>query len=81
MFNFIDAFRFLSDNLIIMWDDAGRINGLKDNDLGQIGVRIMQGTKGWVIDPPAESEYAVEPVGVENTSPSPVVVVKNSLSM
>lgn len=64
-----------------MCEDAGRISGLKDNDLGQIGVRIMHGTKGWVMEPPADNEYAVEPVGVENTNPSPVVVVRNWLSM
>jgi hypothetical protein len=35
---------------------------------GQMGVRQMAGTEGKIIGPPAESEYAVEPVGVQMMS-------------
>ena len=37
---------------------------------GQIGVTTIAGTDGCTIGPPADSEYAVEPVGVATISPS-----------
>jgi hypothetical protein len=37
----------------------------------QMGVSIMQSNWGSTMGPPAEREYAVEPVGVENMTPSP----------
>jgi hypothetical protein len=43
---------------------VGKIAVLKDNDLGQIGVMRMLCTLGWTIGPPADNEYAVDPVGV-----------------
>lgn len=39
------------------------------------GVRIMPGTAGCIMDPPAASEYAVLPVGVAMMSPSPCTIV------
>ena len=39
----------------------------------QIGVSIKTGTSGAMIAPPAEREYAVEPVGVEINAPSPAI--------
>ena len=38
---------------------------------GAIGVSRMACVMGATIGPPAESEYAVEPVGVDTMSPSP----------
>ena len=38
----------------------------------QIGVRSTPGTSGCTIEPPAASEYAVEPVGVATITPSPL---------
>ncbi len=37
---------------------------------GQMGVRQIAPTDGKMIGPPAESEYAVEPVGVATIKPS-----------
>jgi len=34
------------------------------------------GIWGWTSDPPADSEYAVDPVGVETVRPSAWTVVK-----
>ena len=38
---------------------------------GQIGVVITTGASGLKIAPPADKEYAVEPVGVQISNPSP----------
>lgn len=38
--------------------------------LGAIGVSRKASVSGWEIGPPAEREYAVDPVGVERRSPS-----------
>lgn len=61
--------------LIKIWEFSGRIKGLKDKLRGQIGVRRMHLTTGWTMEPPAEREYAVEPVGVAKMRPSAVVRV------
>lgn len=45
-------------------DVDGRTNGRKDRDRGQIGVSKSPSTCGCTIGPPADNEYAVEPVGV-----------------
>ena len=39
------------------------------------GVRMMPGTAGCIMEPPAASEYAVLPVGVAMMSPSPCTMV------
>jgi len=44
--------------------------GLNERERGHIGVSRMLLTDGWMTDPPAESEYAVEPVGVATIIPS-----------
>ena len=49
---------------------SGTSTGRLVSMCGQIGVRQMAGTDGKMIGPPAESEYAVEPVGVEMIRPS-----------
>lgn len=48
---------------------AGTTIGLKDNEWGQIGVIIIAGTFGWIIEAPAAAAYAVLPVGVETMTP------------
>ncbi len=45
-------------------------SGRKAREWGQIGVARSASTVGRTIGPPAESEYAVEPVGVATMSPS-----------
>ena len=42
-----------------------------------MGVTIIAGTDGWIIDAPAATAYAVLPVGVETISPSPWTDVIN----
>ena len=56
---------------------SGNTNGRKLRLRAQIGVKRMQGTEGWTIDPPAEREYAVLPVGVLRRMPSETEVVKD----
>lgn len=36
-----------------------------------MGVTIIAGTDGWIIEAPAATAYAVLPVGVETIKPSP----------
>ncbi len=57
----------------------GRQIGRKDKLLGAIGTNIILFTPFSTIGPPAESAYAVEPVGVDIKIPSPAVVVIYSL--
>src|SRR6266404_6864494 len=45
-------------------------SGRSLNVCGQIGVKIMDSTAGCTIGPPADSEYAVDPVGVATINPS-----------
>jgi hypothetical protein len=44
---------------------------------GQTGVMQMASTVGNTIGPPADNEYAVEPVGVATMSPSALKVLTN----
>mmetsp|Transcript_13998 Transcript_13998/g.52309 ORF Transcript_13998/g.52309 Transcript_13998/m.52309 type:complete len:282 (-) Transcript_13998:888-1733(-) len=55
---------------------AGSMSGRKDKECGQIGVSRIAGTLGWTMLPPADMEYAVEPVGVLMMSPSAWTVVR-----
>jgi len=55
---------------------SGNSIGLNDNVWGQMGVIRIAGICGCTSDPPAESEYAVEPVGVETVNPSACTVVR-----
>ena len=50
---------------------AGTTIGLKESEWGQIGVTIMAGTDGCIMEAPAATAYAVLPVGVETINPSP----------
>lgn len=54
---------------------SGNHHLLRELSLAQTGVRIMPGTAGCIIDPPAASEYAVLPVGVAMIRPSPCTMV------
>ena len=46
------------------WHAPGRISGRTASVWGQIGVAMMQSREGETIGPPADREYAVDPVGV-----------------
>lgn len=48
---------------------AGTTMGRKDSEWGQIGVIMMAGTLGWIIEAPAAAAYAVLPVGVDTITP------------
>ncbi len=55
----------------------GKQIGLKLRLFGEIGTINIPLIPLSSIGPPADKEYAVEPVGVENKMPSPAVLVKN----
>ena len=59
----------------------GRQIGLNERLFGAIGVISILFTPFCMIGPPAEREYAVEPVGVDTRIPSPAVSVIFSLFM
>lgn len=48
---------------------AGTTMGLKESEWGQMGVTMMAGTLGWIIEAPAAAAYAVLPVGVDTIKP------------
>ena len=48
---------------------AGTTMGLKESECGQMGVTMMAGTLGWIMEAPAAAAYAVLPVGVETITP------------
>lgn len=56
--------------------ESGRSIGLNDSVCGQIGEINNAGIPGCTRDPPAEREYAVDPVGVAIQSPSACTVVR-----
>lgn len=49
---------------------AGTTIGRKESECGQIGVTIIAGTDGWIIEAPAATAYAVLPVGVDTINPT-----------
>ena len=57
-------------------EEEGNTRGLNDKLRGQIGVRTIALNEGCTIGPPADSEYAVEPVGVETMRPSQTASVR-----
>ena len=63
------------DDVTLSSTVAGMMMGRNESECGQIGVISMQGTVGCTIEPPADTEYAVEPVGVAMMSPSPCTQV------
>lgn len=50
---------------------AGTTMGRKLSECGQMGVTIIAGTEGCIIEAPAATAYAVLPVGVDTIKPSP----------
>lgn len=54
----------------VMIEEEGKTRGLKDKLRGQIGLKTSALKDGWTIGPPADKEYAVDPVGVETIRPS-----------
>src|SRR5580700_4421647 len=59
---------------------SGTITGRLVNMCGQMGVMQMAGTEGKMMGPPADSEYAVDPVGVETIRPSALYAHTNCSS-
>lgn len=51
-------------------DDDGKTRGLNDRLRGQMGVSTSALREGCTMGPPADNEYAVDPVGVETIRPS-----------
>lgn len=51
---------------------AGTTMGLKESECGQMGVIMIAGTLGWIMEAPAATAYAVLPVGVDTIKPGGV---------
>lgn len=60
---------FFTQSLTMSSTPAGTTMGLKDRECGQMGVTMMAGTFGWIIEAPAAAAYAVLPVGVDTITP------------
>ena len=56
--------------LSVIDDDEGKTSGRNDRLRGHIGVSTIALSDGCTIGPPADNEYAVDPVGVETINPS-----------
>lgn len=54
---------------------AGTTMGLKEREWGQMGVTMIAGTLGWIMDAPAATAYAVLPVGVDTIKPEQTCLV------
>ena len=46
------------------------MNGLEERLCGNIGIMLQTFRLGYIIEPPADNEYAVDQVGVEIINPS-----------
>ena len=57
-------------------EEEGNTRGRNDKLRGQIGVRTIALSEGCTIGPPADNEYAVDPVGVETMRPSQTASVR-----
>ena len=66
--------------LAVTDDEAGKTSGRKERLRGQIGVSTIALSDGWTIGPPADSEYAVDPVGVDMMRPSDCERVSETLT-
>ena len=60
-------------NFIVLSEPITKLLAFKE--CGQIGVIIIDSILGDTIGPPADKEYAVEPVGVAIIKPSPEKVL------
>lgn len=54
---------------------AGTTIGLKEREWGQMGVTMIAGTLGWIMDAPAATAYAVLPVGVDTIKPEQTCLI------
>lgn len=54
----------------VITEDDGKTRGRNDKLRGHIGVSTRALKEGCTIGPPADNEYAVEPVGVDTIRPS-----------
>lgn len=63
----------------MIYESEGRQIGLKERLFGAIGVMSILLIPFCIIGPPADREYAVDPVGVDMSMPSPAVSVIFSL--
>lgn len=63
----------------MIYESEGKQIGLKERLFGAMGVIRMLLTPFCIIGPPADREYAVDPVGVDISMPSPAVSVIFSL--
>ncbi len=59
----------------MIYESDGKHIGLNERLFGAIGVIKILLTPFCIIGPPADNEYAVEPVGVDIKIPSPAVSV------
>jgi len=66
---------------MVIYESEGRQMGRNERLLGAMGVIRILLIPFCIIGPPADNEYAVEPVGVEISIPSPAVSVIFSLLM
>lgn len=64
---------------MVIYESEGRQMGRNERLLGAMGVIRILLIPFCIIGPPADNEYAVEPVGVEISIPSPAVSVIFSL--
>ena len=67
---------------MLNWRLLGTTIGRTVSSEGQIGVKMNASIFGWMIGPPAESEWPVEPVGVAIMRPSPLkrIILRWSIS-
>lgn len=54
----------------VITEDEGKTRGRKDKLRGHIGVSTRALKEGCTMGPPADNEYAVDPVGVDTIRPS-----------
>ena len=64
---------------MVIYESEGKQIGLNERLLGAMGVIRILLIPFCMIGPPADNEYAVDPVGVEINIPSPAVSVIFSL--
>jgi hypothetical protein len=69
MLSFMYLLMSINIQITLSSTPAGTTMGLKDSECGQIGVTMIAGTLGWIMDAPAATAYAVLPVGVDTMRP------------
>lgn len=66
---------------MVIFKQVGNTIGLNDKDNGHIGAIDIDATSFYIIGPPADKKYAVEPVGVDTIIPSPEATVSKTSLM